>query len=488
MRMSCHHHRRRLALLVLPALAPTLAGCGPNGRHLDIAIIDEAGALGRTNAADAANPLLRGATGAGLVGFDGEGRVVPALADRWIVTDDGLSYIFRLRDTTWPDGTALTGEGARAALIQAIANQVGKPLGLDLPPIEIRAMAGRVVELRLRQPMPDLLQLLAQPELGLLHNDKGWGPMRWQRDGAGAMLVPAAVAARADAGEGLAALSALRLNAGSAPAAVGAFAAGRADAVLGGSFADYALVANPPLGGAPARLDPVAGLFGLQVLRATGPLATAGAREAVAMAIDRDGLAVALAIPHWQPTTRIAAAGTSDDPGAIAERWPGEDIAARRAAAAARIASLPAAVRATVLRVALPAGPGADVLFAWLHDDLARIGLASARVALGAPAELRLVDRVERYDRLAWFLNQFDCGVLHGLPCSAAADALAAEARASADPAPLWAEAEATLTASNIYIPLGAPVRWSLVARRVRGFATNRWAAHPLARLAVQSR
>src|SRR5579872_6281701 len=51
--------------------------------------------------------LVRGATAEGLVGFDEQGQIVPALADRWIVTDDGLSYIFRLRDGTWADGSPI---------------------------------------------------------------------------------------------------------------------------------------------------------------------------------------------------------------------------------------------------------------------------------------------------------------------------------------------------------------------------------------------
>src|SRR5688572_17378357 len=55
-----------------------------------------------------AGQLVRASTVEGLVAFDPQGRIVPALADRWIVTDDGRSYIFRLRDGTWRNGEALT--------------------------------------------------------------------------------------------------------------------------------------------------------------------------------------------------------------------------------------------------------------------------------------------------------------------------------------------------------------------------------------------
>ena len=40
----------------------------------------------------------------GLVRFDGAGQVEPGLAERWNVSDDGLSYIFRLASGEWPDG------------------------------------------------------------------------------------------------------------------------------------------------------------------------------------------------------------------------------------------------------------------------------------------------------------------------------------------------------------------------------------------------
>ncbi len=46
-------------------------------------------------------------------------------------------------------------------------------------------------------------------------------------------------------------------------------------------------------------------------------------------------------------------------------------------------------------------------------------------------------------------------------------------------------EAEALLTQSNIYIPFGAPLRWSLVRGGLEGFTENRWATHPLFPLAV---
>ena len=41
------------------------------------------------------------------------------------------------------------------------------------------------------------------------------------------------------------------------------------------------------------------------------------------------------------------------------------------------------------------------------------------------------------------------------------------------------------MTQDNIYIPLGAPIRWSLVAGEGAGFAVNRWGLHSLIALAT---
>src|SRR5688500_5496495 len=183
----------------LPLFALALAGCWRNDDGaIRVAFIDTPESLfaGGVRLSPGAQHL-RGATAAGLVSLDVQGDVIPALADRWIVTDDGRSFIFRLRDGTWPDGRELTAESARAALSEAIRALEGTSLGLDLAPIEeVRAMAGRVVEIRLSSPVPMLLQLLAQPELALVRGVGGSGEMLLDRHGATAVLAMKPPAAR----------------------------------------------------------------------------------------------------------------------------------------------------------------------------------------------------------------------------------------------------------------------------------------------------
>jgi len=435
-----------------------------------------------------AGQLVRAATAEGLVGLDEQGRVIPALADRWIVTGDGLSYIFRLRDGSWPDGIEISGETARQALRSALAALAGTSLALDLAPVEdVRAMAGRVVEVRLRRPVPDLLQLLAQPELGLLHKGAGSGPMALRRDGAVAVLapIPPARLGLPQPDDWRDTVRSLALTALPARDATDRFAAGKSDIVLGGRFESLPLaVGVAGLSRRALRLDPAPGLFGLAVATGRGWLALPECREALAMAIDRDAIGSALGADGWVATT-LAVPVAVGGPGA--ERWTDRTLQQRRTEGAARMARCKLrSGDAGRLRLGLPAGPGSDALHERLVADFAAIGIAVDRVAPGAPTDLRLVDAVARYPRSEWYLHQLGCAMLRG-PCSAVADARTAAADSQADvgqAAQLRAEAAALITSANFFIPLGNPIRWSLARERTDGFAPNSTAFHPLPPLA----
>lgn len=484
--------RRPLSTCSGLVLALLLAGCdNASDRAVQVAVIGDPGSPFAGGARlPLAAQLVRSATAEGLVGFDERGRVIPALADRWIVTDDGLSYIFRLRDGTWPDKTPLTGDTARAALLQAISGVRGTPLGADLAAIdEVRAMAGRVIEIRLHQAQPDFLQLLAQPELGLLRKGRGAGPMRLTRDKDMALLRPIPPEDRGlPQVEDWDKLSRkLQLEALRSSTAIERFNAGEVDVVLGGRLADFPRLDASGVSRGAIRLDPVAGLFGLAVANPQGFLAEPERREALAMAIDREALASALNVGGWTATTRIVNPGAGDDNGTIGERWPGQSLAERRSVAAARIARWTEAEAAPRLRIALPAGPGSDVLFARLADDFKAIGVEAVQVRENAAADLRLVDTVARYVRAGWFLNQLSCANVRVL-CSASADRLAGLALLEPDPAKradLFAQAEAQLTIANSFIPFGVPIRWSLVSGQTTGFMPNPWNVHPLMPLAM---
>ena len=490
--------RRFLQLPVVLALAWQVSACGWNGDKgtLDMALVGSPEEMFEKGVRLApAGQQLRGATVDGLVGFDGAGQVTPALADRWIVTDDGRSYIFRMREGTWPDGSELTGESVRDALRRALRSLKGTSLGLDLARIsEIRAMAGRVVEIRLSSPMPDLLQLLAQPELALFRNGRGSGLLKLAREGDIARLVAVPPEKRGlPAIEGWAdEVRKLEVRAFPARKAIALFDEGEVDVVLGGRIEFLPLADTGPLSRGTVRMDRVSGLFGLQVRSADGFLAEPSRREALAMAIDREKLIQPFNVSGWQATTRVVAPDMPGDLGTTGERWDGLSMEQRQAEAARRVGAWRAANGGSpvVVTIAMPEGPGADLLFTSLKGDLSAAGIAAKRLGPQADADLAIVDREARYAGASWFLNQFNCTLRAGL-CSPEADARVRESLTAPDAAhaaALLAEAEAELTAANVYIPFGAPLRWSLVRGNVQGFEQNIWGIHPLPALALAPR
>ncbi len=487
--------------LLLSSLA-LLAACDRSdaGGPLNVAVIGTGDDILIDNVADlsAAAKHVRSATAEGLVALDPSGEILPAIAERWIVTDDGMSYIFRLRNSDWPDGEPITAEDIRDALQDNIVTLSGTGLGQDLAKIDqIRAMTGRVIEIQLKGPMPDFLRLLAQPEMGFVRDGAGVGPMAPQSDEDSTVLELAALPPEA---RGLPAqqnwsartrpLFVQTLQAGRA---VELFADGEFDLVLAGTVVHLPLADTGPLSAGTVRLDAPLGLFGLQVLRADGLLAEAPIREAIAMAIDRSDLMQPFNFGGWQASTWIYPLALAGENGPQAERWPNLSLEERRAIAARRVSgwkTSPAAAQVggvAQLSVAMPDGPGSDLLFEQLRDDLAGVGVEALRVSELSDADLILRDELARYYSPRWYLNQFHCSLDFGL-CSSQADALVEEAlemRDLAEKDRLYAEAQTVLIAEQVFIPLGQPVRWSLVRAGVPGYQENQWGLHPLFPLAL---
>jgi oligopeptide transport system substrate-binding protein len=51
--------------------------------------------------------VVASALNVGLVMLDGRGQITPGMAESWNVSEDGLTYVFRLRQTQWSDGQAV---------------------------------------------------------------------------------------------------------------------------------------------------------------------------------------------------------------------------------------------------------------------------------------------------------------------------------------------------------------------------------------------
>ena len=198
-------------------------------------------------------------------------------------------------------------------------------------------------------------------------------------------------------------------------------------------------------------------------------------------------------MPGGLPSAELA-----DTPPALPERWATLSIEQRRAQARARIAAWSDDEADTpTLTLSLPERAGTDLFVERLARDFAAIGVTLRRADAGEVGDLQLVDRVARYGDPRWFLNQFNCGLLRngrgggsdGALCAPEADALVAETLTLTgrnEQSRLLLEAEEALLAANIYIPIGAPIRWSLIRSGVDGFAENPWGLHPLFPLALR--
>ncbi|UVI40144.1 ABC transporter substrate-binding protein [Qipengyuania spongiae] len=485
--------RRIIVLLLLPIL---LLGCGDrrSGDVVDIAIIGDPAELGASGLRlGPVGQHVRTARAQGLVRLDETGQVVPAIAERWIVTDDGTSYIFRIREFDLPGGERLTARAVRNSLRDTIERLRGTSMGLDFGKLrDIRAMAGRVVEIRLKSPMPELLQLLAQPEMGLAVGEAPIGPMiAVPEDGAvrlAAMSPEARGLPRQPGWEEM--VRTVRLSAVSAQAAVRGFADGRYDVVLGGTLSDFALAEAGPLSRGTIRLNSTIGLFGLDIRGQNGFLATPENREMLSMALDRTALIQPFNIAGWNAATTIVPDAISSNGQAGDDRWAGQTIEQRRERARAAVTAWARENGELVLRIALPDGPGSDILLRGLAAQWGEIGVRLVRItgdgvrSAGSDAAVDLVlrERVARFGGALWFLNQFNCTVTRGV-CSEDVDFLVDLANNAPDPAEsesYMAEAETALEALYPFIPIGAPIRWSMVRADVEGFAENPWALHPL--------
>jgi peptide/nickel transport system substrate-binding protein len=470
---------RRLCRAAPIAAALCLAGCGAEETGpIAVSAIGGPPALVNPNLLplDPPSAFLTEAVAQGLVRFDSAGEIEPALAQSWIVSDDGLRYTFRIRRAQWANGSPVTARQVAARLRAALSRASRNPLKPVLGAVEnVTPMTDFVLEISLRGPRPNFLQLLAQPELAILEDGQGTGPYRLRRPEAGGVRLSFV---RAEDEEAQAETPDLLLRGERSAIAVARFAAGEAELVVGGTVGDLPLARAADLPANRLVLDPVGGMFGLAFIGTAGPLADPAVRRALAMALDREGLAAALA-PRLPVRTSLVAPGVQELPAPVQPDWAGASLDERRALAARAVAGLglEAPIR---LRVAMPDGPGYGLAFAYLQRDWRMIGVQSERVAIGAPADLVLIDEIAPANLASWYLRHFTCEA--GALCDPAADQALLAARLApraADRQAQLANADRILTALVPFIPLTAPVRWSLVAPRLTGFRPNAFARHP---------
>jgi peptide/nickel transport system substrate-binding protein len=485
-----HPHPLGALALALAAAAMLLGGCRQAETDaLQVAVIGAGPlALGEAIApADSpAQAVLRLNIAQGLVRFDAGGQIEPGLAERWTVSDDGLSYIFRLAAGEWPDGRKIMARDVARILKRQLRATQGSATREALGAVEdVVAMTDRVIELRLAAPRPNVLELLAQPDLALIREGQGTGPFQLSatetepaaKDGSVRLTRrPAGIDGEPGARQDV------DLSALAAGPAISAFVKGDLDLLLGGTMADLPLARRAKLPRGALHFDPANGLFGLVPARADGPLADRDVRRLLSQSIDRAALVAALGVPGLGPRATVLQAGLDGISDPAQPPWLGQPIAERRALLQREAQRLFATGERPRLRVALPDGPGGDLLFARLSADWGAIGIGVERAGPGAPGDLAWIDEVAPSGSPGWYLRQFRCGIVP--LCNAEADSMLEAARTAPDPAQrgaLFTDAAWMIDQGSLFIALAAPVRWSLVGDRATGYQDNRFARHPLA-------
>lgn len=440
------------------------------------------------NGTNAGGQTLLAATRQGLVAFDAGGALIGGLAERWIVEDDGASYLFRLKRARWSDGSRVKAEEV-ARLLRARVRAYPQILaGLDP---EIRGMTDEVLEIRLPGPSPSFLQLLAHPAMAIARRTGGTGPFRAKTLGdleKGGVLkltpLPDPELVVDDAQPAEPAANSLPLYLRPVRAALGfaRFSRRQTDLLLGGRFQHLPYVAVAGLPDNAVRADPVNGLFGLVVEGRSDFLANRDVREILGMAIDREQISQRLDLAGWRTETGLLPDELELGRPPTRPGWAERELAIRRGYARSVVTNWTHAHDAPPrLRVALPEGPGARLLFDLLRQNYAAIGLSIELVAWDAPADLRLIDEVAPFDSAIWYLARIGCGMTPVCSEEAAAKLdLARHAGTDADRAAALGEAETlSLTEAN-YVPLGMPIRFGLVRNRLTGYQPSPRARHPL--------
>ncbi len=162
----------------------SLAGCA-NGRivgfdkarrSLDIANSSEPLSLDPHKASGSWENNILGNMFIGLTTEDGQARPVPGMAERWEVSDDGLTWTFSLRRATWSDGEACDAHDFEyafrrilnpenlaeyASILYVIKNAQAVNAG-ELPPerVGVRAIDDLTLEIQVEHPAPYLPQIL----------------------------------------------------------------------------------------------------------------------------------------------------------------------------------------------------------------------------------------------------------------------------------------------------------------------------------------
>ncbi len=114
----------------------------------------------------------------GLVAEDKDGKIVPGVAEKWEISEDGLTYTFHLRDTTWTNGDKVSADDVVFAWQRGVNPATGSEYSFMLYPIKnakaisegkekdiaqlgVKALDDKTVQVTLENATPYFLSMLA---------------------------------------------------------------------------------------------------------------------------------------------------------------------------------------------------------------------------------------------------------------------------------------------------------------------------------------
>jgi oligopeptide transport system substrate-binding protein len=495
---------RRLLPLAPLGAALLLGACG-GGDAQDLTLqVDAVGTRSE-------RAIVADAISEGLTARDAAGQVVPGLAQSWRVSDDGLSIVFRMRPSSFAGGRPVTAADAVASLQRARTGRAGPQVRDLLAGVTaVSAPLDTVVELRLSTPQPEVLELLAIPALAVRRSGT--------RETAGPFLIGTAPAPADPASTdpkptrlvrnpnfhaaATVPLEAADVRAVEAEAAIRRFNRGEADLVVGGGLEGLGTARVTARREALLLEQPRTALL-LLVNHKRPPLADQRVRRALMLGVDRAALGQRVF------GSQAAAEVRSLVPGNIAgyrppeAPWSGQPFVGRQEDARRLLAEAGAdsLAQPLTLAVAIQDSDAEARLMELVARDYAALGItlrlerrdaAAHRRAIATGAfDLALIRRETPIDSPIPFLTPFQCSRnRHGV-CLPEADRLLADswkAPSRSERLLALAAAERLWAEDGAAIGLVQPLGWSLVSRRVTGFAANPSGSHSLSHLAIQQR
>jgi len=475
--------------------------------------------------------ILAGETHLGLVTVDSSGQIVPGLAESWWVSEDGLSYIFRLRPMQWADGKPLTPDDVVASFRRMLSPRTKHPLAEWLARIRngeavrrgrmrtrelgVRALTDTVVEISLEQPQPAFLALLAEPSVAILRQVRaqgqttimGLGPYRIESQSDQQLVLVTnrqpTDQQQTDAEDGPA-YGRITLEAVTDPVdAVRRFRDGKTDLVMGGAISGLAEARALPTPGA-IHIEPSFGVYGYVAQTGKGPLADVRLRRALSMTIDRQGLSRQMFnIPAMVPVESIVPPGFTGYGDPALPTWAFWSLEQRLTEARRLIAEAGFGPdKPLKISVLLPPASEHQKILAAIATGWRELGVeVSAKV--GTPQayeetlkagdfDLAMRSVMTPIDYPLVFLAPYQCKAPENVGnfCVPEADQLLEEAGQTDD---LTARTEQLKAAEQLLveeapsIPLFVPVRWMLVSESINGWTDNTAGSHPLSALTPQA-